>query len=282
VLGTGIMGAAMARNLLGAGHPVRVWNRTRARAEPLAGDGAIVCDTPREAAAGADAAITMLRDGPAVRGALDDGALASLRKSGGALVQMATVGIEAAEELGRVAQEAGVPYVDAPVLGTKAPAEEGKLVVLASGPDELRTRVAPLFDAVGQRTMWVGSAGGGTRLKIVVQNWIASVMEGLAETVALARATGVDPDSFLDAIEGGALGPPYARIKGRMMIDGEYPVSFPLEGMEKDVRLVLDAARSHGLEPGLAPVVLERVRLAIERGHGEDDMAAIYEGSAPR
>ena len=282
VLGTGIMGAAMARNLMGAGHAVRVWNRTRARAEPLGAAGATVCDTPGEAAADAGAAVTMLRDGPTVHGVLAHGALESLKASGGVLVQMATVGNHAAAELGRLAAEAGVPYVDAPVLGTKGPAEDGKLVVLASGPDDLRARVEPLFDAVGQRTLWLGPAGAGTRLKIVIQNWIACVMEGIAETIALARATQVDPDSFFDAIEGGPLGMPYARTKGRMMIDGEYPVSFPLEGMQKDLRLVLDAARAGGLELGLVPVVLERARRAAERGHGDDDMAALYEGSAPR
>ena len=275
VLGTGIMGAAMARNLAAAGNDVRAWNRTRARAEPLADAGVTVADTPAQATDGADAVLTMLTDAAAVEAALDGerGALAALG-AGGLVLQMSTVGVEGARQIGSLVEGTGALYVDAPVLGTRAPAEEGKLVVLASGPADARERSTPVFDAVGQRTMWVGEAGTGTRLKLVAQNWVMTVIEGLAETIALARALDVDPALFLEAIEGGPLGPAYAQIKGKMMIDGEFPPSFTLAGARKDVQLVLDAARSVDLELALAPAILERFERAIELGHGDADMAA--------
>ena len=217
----------------------------------------------------------MLTDAAAVEAALDGerGALAALG-AGGLVLQMSTVGVEGARQIGSLVEGTGALYVDAPVLGTRAPAEEGKLVVLASGPADARERSTPVFDAVGQRTMWVGEAGTGTRLKLVAQNWVMTVIEGLAETIALARALDVDPALFLEAIEGGPLGPAYAQIKGKMMIDGEFPPSFTLAGARKDVQLVLDAARSVDLELALAPAILERFERAIELGHGDADMAA--------
>lgn len=250
-------------------------NRTRERAEPLAGDGVTIAGTAAEAADGADAVLTMLTDAAAVEAALDgdDGALVSL-DAGGLVLQMSTLGVEGASRIGALAEDGGALYVDAPVLGTKGPAEEGKLIVLASGPAGARERSAPAFDAVGQRTMWLGEAGTGTRLKLVAQNWVMTVIEGLAETIALARALDIDPAQFLDAIEGGPLGPAYAQIKGKMMIGGEFPPSFTLEGARKDVRLVLDAARAADLELALAPAILERFERAIELGHGDEDMAA--------
>ena len=275
VLGTGIMGAAMACNLAAAGLDVRVWNRTRERAEPLAEAGATVTDSPAEAAEGADAVLTMLTDAGAIEAALDgeEGALATFG-AGGLLLQMSTVGVEDVGRLGGLVEGAGALYVDAPVLGTKQPAEEGKLVILGSGPAEARERAGAAFDALGQRTIWLGQAGAGTRLKLVAQSWVMTVVEGLAETIALARALDVDPARFLDPIDGGPLGPAYAQIKGKMMIDGEFPPSFTLEGARKDVRLVLEAARGADLELALAPAILERFERAIELGHGDEDMAA--------
>ncbi len=279
VLGTGIMGAAMARNLLGAGMEVRAWNRTREKAEPLAEDGATVAGSPAEAAGGADFLITMLADAAAVEGAVGEGALPALA-AGGVWLQTSTVGIEGNERLARLASERGVVYVDAPVLGTKQPAEAGQLVVLASGPDEVRGRCAPLFDVIGSKTLWLGEAGAGSRLKLVVNNWIVGLLGVLAETVALAEALGVEPSSFLEVIEGGPLGLPYAQIKGKMMIEGQFPTSFSLALARKDAGLVLDAAGAEGLRLAIAEAVAARFDEALEAGHGEEDMAAVYHAAA--
>jgi 3-hydroxyisobutyrate dehydrogenase len=279
VLGTGIMGAPMARNLLAAGFGVRAWNRTAEKAEALAGDGAEVAGTPLEAATGADAVVTMLADGAAVEAAMNgpNGALAAL--DGAPWIQMSTIGVAATERLKATAAEREAPFVDAPVLGTKQPAEEAQLVVLASGPEDEHERCTPIFDAVGRNTLWLGHAGAGSRLKMVVNLWILSSVETLGEIVGLARALDVDPESFLGAIDGGPLSMPYAEVKGRAMIDGEFPPSFELALARKDAELVLEAAAD--LELPVAQAVAVQFRRAEEMGYGEEDMAAVARVSNP-
>ncbi|MDQ4105654.1 MAG: NAD-binding protein, partial [Actinomycetota bacterium] len=174
-----------------------------------------------------------------------------------------------------------VPYVDAPVLGTKQPAEQGQLVVLASGPDEARKKCEPVFDAIGSKTLWLGEAGAGTRLKLVVNNWILGLLGALAETTSLARATGVDPNDFLETIEGGPLGLPYAQMKGRMMIQEEFPTSFSARLARKDAGLILKAANAQDLHLAIAEAVAARFDEAIDAGYGEEDMSAIFEAAKP-
>ena len=280
VLGTGIMGAAMARNLLAAGMEVRVWNRSREKAEPLADDGAQVADSPAEAAEGAGVVLTMLADADAVAEAVsgEDGALSALPDDG-VWLQMSTVGIKGHEKLARIADEYGVAYVDAPVLGTKEPAEQGQLIVLASGPEEVRDRCEPIFDAVGSKTLWLGPAGTGSRLKLVTNNWITGLLSVLAETISLAEALDVDPSQFLEVIKGGPLDVLYAQMKGQMMIEEEFPTSFSAKLARKDIGLVLEAAEASGLRLPLTEAAATHFDAAINAGHGEEDMAAIYEAA---
>lgn len=280
LLGTGIMGAAMARNLLGAGLEVRAWNRSMEKAEPLAEDGATVFEDPAEAARGADFLLTMLPDADVVGAIVGDGVLGALA-DGAVWLQMSTVGEEGNGRLARLAAGSGVAYVDAPVLGTKAPAEQGELIVLASGPEEAREKCEPVFGAVGGKTVWLGGAGEGSRLKLVLNNWIVGLLGVLAETISFARATGVDPRKFLETIEGGPLGLPYAQMKGAMMIDEEFPTSFSAKLARKDAGLVLDAAEENGLEMSVARAVAARFDEAIEAGRGEEDLAAVYEAAKP-
>jgi 3-hydroxyisobutyrate dehydrogenase len=278
VLGTGIMGAAMARNLLSAGMQVGAWNRSREKAEPLAKDGAEVADDPADAARGAEFLLTMLADADVVEEAVGDGVLPALAEDG-VWLQMSTVGEEGSDRLAELAAEHGVAYVDAPVLGTRQPAEQGQLIVLASGPEEVRERCEQVFDAVGSKTVWLGEAGDGSRLKLVVNNWIVGLLGVLAETVAFAEATGVEPARFLETIEGGPLGLPYAQMKGSMMIEEDFPTSFSANLARKDASLVLDAARAHDLRLGIAEAVTARFDEAIQAGHGDEDMAAVYKAA---
>jgi 3-hydroxyisobutyrate dehydrogenase len=270
VLGTGIMGAPMARNLAAAGHDVRAWNRSPEKAEGI--DGVEAVREIGEAVRGADAVLTMLSDAGAVEAVVRE-ALPHL--DGSVLVQMSTIGPEATTRLAEEVQ----PFVDAPVLGTKAPAEQGKLIVLASGPEDQRERLAPVFDAVGAKTLWLGEAGAGSRLKLVLNAWLLALTEGLAEAIALAEALEVDPQTFLDTIDGGPLGVPYANLKGKLMIEGDFPPSFPLELALKDARLALDAADEHGLRLGALEAVAEQMQRAVEAGHGKADMAATIHAS---
>jgi 3-hydroxyisobutyrate dehydrogenase len=282
VLGTGIMGAAMARNLLAAGMEVRVWNRTLEKAEPLAEDGARVADTPAEAAEGAGFVLTMLSDTETVEEAVtgEESPLSTLAEDG-VWLQMSTVGANGADQLAEVANEYGVTYVDAPVLGTKEPAEQGNLIVLASGPEEVQERCQTIFDAISSKTLWLEPAGQGSRLKLVTNSWLVGLLGVLAETIALAQALGVEPSRFLEAIEGSPVGAPYAHIKGQMMIDEEFPTSFSLNLARKDATLVLDAAEANGLGLIIAEAAAGRLDEAIDAGYGEEDMAAVYEAAKP-
>ena len=218
-------------------------------------------------------------------GAVLDSARAALPAlaAGATWVQMSTIGIEGTDLCERAAGEAGVEFVDAPVLGTREPAEKGELVVLASGPEAIRPRVEQLFDVLGKRTLWLGEAGQGTRAKVVINNWIVGVVGVLAETINLAEALEVDPHVFFEAVEGGTLDLPYARMKGAAMIDRQFDnPSFRLALSGKDADLALDAADSARLELPVLTAIRERLRLAEADGHGDEDMAATYWATAPR
>jgi 3-hydroxyisobutyrate dehydrogenase len=277
VLGTGAMGAPIARNLLAAGFPLTVWNRTADRAAPLVKDGARLASSAAEAAGEADIVLTMLADGAAVSEAMSgsEGALGAMRP-GSIWIQMATVGVDWTTRLLRVAEQHGVEFVDAPVSGSDGPAREGKLIVLASGPDEARASTQPLFDAIGDHTVLLGPAGQGTRMKLVLNNWLVAQVEAAAETIALAEALGLDPHLFPEAIDGAPLGSPYAVAKARAMIAGDYQPGFPLRLAFKDAGLSLDAARDRNLDLPLTTALAARWQLAIADGHQDEDVSSVF------
>jgi 3-hydroxyisobutyrate dehydrogenase len=260
------MGAPMARNLADAGHEVRAWNRSADKAQGL---GAQVAGSPAEAADGAEVVITMLADGPAVQAVLEDVELTGDQ----VWWQASTVGVEWCD---RLAQRAGgAAYVDAPVLGTRQPAEQGELTVLASGKG--RDRLEPVFGAVAAKVVDLGDTpGAGTRMKLVVNAWLVALVEGLAETIALAEGLQLDPRQFIEIIDGGPMGPPYAKLKGTAMIEREFPPSFSLALAAKDAGLVAEAAAAAGLDLPLPRVIHEQMEKAIEAGHGDEDMAATF------
>jgi 3-hydroxyisobutyrate dehydrogenase len=283
VLGAGgTMGFAIARNVARAGIPVRAWNRTLEKARPLERDGATVAPTPAAAAAGAGVVLTMLSDADAVLAGMqgEDGALSSMGAAS-VWLQMSTIGESGTEECMSLAQRHRVAFVDAPVLGTRQPAEEGQLVVMPSGPDDeqLRGRLEPIFDAVGQRTIWVGEAGMGTRLKLVTNTWLLAVVEGTAETIALAQGFGVDPEHFFQAIDGGPLDVPYMRIKARAILEGDFTPSFRLALAAKDARLAEQAAERRGLDLPLLSTIHQRMEQGVPE-HGDEDLIATYLTSA--
>jgi 3-hydroxyisobutyrate dehydrogenase len=284
VLGAGgTMGAAMARNVLRAGIGVRAWDRTREKAARLADDGAVVVDTPAGAAEGSSMLLTMLSDGEAVLNAVagERGALAATDESA-LWLQMSTIGEAATVRCAELAREHAVVFVDAPVLGTRQPAEEGKLLVMASGPDgeETRERCNAVFDAVGQRTMWVGEAGSGTRLKLVTNAWLLAVVEGGAEAIALAEGLGLDPSLLLSAVEGGPLDLPYLRVKAKAIATGNFEPSFRLALAAKDASLIEEAAQARELDLPLLATVNERLQQSAPE-YGDEDVIAVYRTIAP-
>lgn len=281
VLGTGTMGAGMAHALLRAGHDVTVWNRTQDKAEALGRDGARVATSAAEAVHDADVVVTMLSDGDATRDVMRDALPAVARDA--VWAQMGTVGVAATDALAGLARDAGVAFVDAPVSGTKAPAEKGELLVLAAGAPDLRARCRPVFDAVGTSTVWVGDRpGDATRLKLVINDWLLGVLVALGEALAFAEALGLDGRTFLDAIGGGPLDTPYAQLKGAAMVAHEYPTSFAARHALKDALLMEDAARESGLTLRSTRAAAELLRAAVDGGRGDDDFAVLHEEQRAR
>jgi 3-hydroxyisobutyrate dehydrogenase len=280
VLGAGgTMGLPMARNIAKGGIGVRAWNRSAGKAEPLAGDGAEVLESAGEAARGVDVILTILSDADAVLETMREAAEST--GDGATWLQMSTIGIEGTERCAELADQKDLVLVDAPVVGTKAPAEEGELLVLGSGPDDARERCEPIFEAIGQKTAWLGEAGSGTRMKLVINSWLVSVLEGLAETIAFAEGIGVNPATFLETLDGGAMNLPYAQMKGKMMIERSFDPSFKLSLAAKDAGLVLEAAERHDLELPLLETIKRQLDSAAEE-HGEKDMAATFLAITPR
>lgn len=275
VLGTGTMGAPMARNLLRAGFGVRVWNRTVAKAAALAADGAQPARTAAAAAANADVLITMLADGAAVEQvtAGPTGALSVLRP-GAIWIQMSTVGVQWCDRLAELADCHGVRYVDAPVSGSAGPAARGELEILASAADSARVLAEPIFDVLGRRTVWLPRRGDGSRLKLALNNWLAVLVEGMAETLTFVGALGLDPHVMLASITGGPLASEYALAKGLAMLDRDFAPGFPLRRAAKDAELALHAADQHAVHLPLTDALLPRWRAAIANSHGGDDVAS--------
>ncbi len=276
LIGTGIMGAGMAGSSAREGHDVVVWNRSPAKAEAVAdgASGITAAGSVTEAVTGADVVITALYDADAVLAVADE--LAAALAPEAVWVQTSTVGPEAAR---RIAERAPGRMLDAPVLGTRKPAEDGQLVVLASGPAPLVENARPALEAIGSRVIEVGEQPGqASALKLAANSWVALLTAGTAQALGLAKALGVEPRLFLEAIGGGAVDTPYAHIKGEAMLSGlaeDGPVSFALDGVRKDLRLMVDAAGTAGFPDDLLAAVLGAFDRASDLGHGEDDMAAV-------
>ena len=275
-LGTGIMGSGMARNAAKAGLEIVAWNRTRARAEPLTGSGIRVCDTADEAVREADVVVTMFSAGPAVEAVMlgDGGALAAM-KPDAVWMQTSTVAVDDTARFADAARAQNIAFVDAPVLGTREPAEAGELVVVAAGDAAAVDRCEAVCDAIGKRTIRFETPGDATKLKLVVNHSVIGQVGLLAETVAFGRAIGVDPAAFFDAVSNGPIESPVLKGKGKKMLDGDFePASFPLALAHKDVTLMLAAAGDDAELP-VTRAVEALYAKAEDAGAGEADMAAV-------
>jgi 3-hydroxyisobutyrate dehydrogenase len=274
VLGTGIMGAAMARNLLAAGLPTTVWDRKPAATAPLAEAGAHVAATPAEAVRGAQVVITMLPTAEVVDSVVFGDNVVPGFAEDAVWAQMGTIGIAATVEmvhrLGVMRPD--VMFVDAPVSGSKGPAETGQLLILASGPDAAEPIVRPAFSVIGRKTVWLGGAGEGSQLKLVVNAYMAILVEGVAEALALASRLGIEGKTVAEAIEGGPLDAPIADAKLHRMKTGDYEPEFPLEWAVKDVDLALASVSQNSLP--LLAALSAQWHHAVATGLGREDISA--------
>src|SRR5689334_20771008 len=274
VLGTGIMGSAMARNLLRAGLAVTVWDRSPEATAGLEREGARAAGSPAEAVRDADVVITTLPTAAVVESVMFGDHVAEAFAPGAVWAQMGTIGVEATEQTAARLEKVrpGVLFVDAPVSGSKGPAEQGQLLILASGPDAAREPLSGPFAAIGRNTVWLGAAGQGSRLKLVVNAYMSTLIEGVAEAVELARRLGIDTGQLDEAIEGGPLDAPIADAKLHKIARGDYAPEFPLQWALKDVDLALTAG-GDGLP--LLAALSRQWRAAVAAGHGREDVSAV-------
>lgn len=276
VLGTGIMGAPIALNLARKGFAVRAWNRTGGRAEALSRDGIAVFDAPAKAVTGARIVITMLKDGDSVRQTME-AASPNLVK-GVIWLQLSTVGVEAIDALAMFASGLGAVFYDAPVQGTRQPAEQGQLTILAAGPEDHRRDVNAVFDAIGKETRWLSAtAGVASRLKLALNAWVFAMTHGIAESLSIAEALGVNPELVVDVIAGGPLDSGYFRAKASATLAGNFATSFSVDNGFKDSELILSAVEAAN-GPSLDIVRAGRARFerVIAQGRGDGDIAATY------
>jgi 3-hydroxyisobutyrate dehydrogenase len=274
VIGAGIMGSAMARNLVAAGLDTRVWDRSSSVTAPLAQAGAVVAASARDAVRGAGVVITMLPTADVVEAVIFDGGVADAFEDGCVWAQMGTIGIESTLRIRDrlAAQRPSVIFVDAPVSGSKGPAEQGQLLILASGPAAAADRIDPVFDILGRKTVWLGQVGQGSVVKLVVNTYMSILIEGVAETMELADRLGISHEQLAEAIEGGPLDAPIADAKLHKIDRGDYAPEFPLEWALKDVDLAISAAGDQ--TPPLLAALSRQWHAAVAAGHGRQDVSA--------
>ena len=275
LLGIGTMGHAMAASALRAGIPTIVWDVNPAQSRDLAGNGAQVADTAVDAAARAGIVVTMVPDADAVMSiATDQGMLDALPRDA-IWVQMSTIGVAGIDRVAALvtSRRPDVTLLDAPVSGSKEPAEQGQLTIFASGPDDARSRVASLFDALGQRTVWVGALGAGSRMKLVNNTLLAFKAEGLASSIAVAHGLGLDTSSVIDALGGGPLLSPWDTAKLQRMAKDDYSSQFALALALKDAHLALETVDASRFESFAS--LAHEWEGAVDRGLGGEDLTVV-------
>ncbi len=275
VLGIGAMGHGMATSALRAGIATVVWNRSPAATQDLTALGAEVAQTPADAVRRAEIVVTMVTDTDAVISiARDQGMLAALAP-GAIWVQMSTIGVAGIERVAAMVADdrPDVTLLDAPVSGSTDPAEHGELTIFASGPEAARPRVASLFDALGQRTVWVGAVGAGSRVKLVNNTLVAFAAEAVTTSVALARRLGLETETVINALEGSAVVSPWQAAKLERIAGDEYSAQFALSLALKDVRLALQAADTDRF--AALACLADEWQQATDQGFGDQDLTVV-------
>jgi 3-hydroxyisobutyrate dehydrogenase len=282
VIGTGTMGTAMGRRLLADGLDVDVWSRHAASTAPLVELGATAYEDAADAVRDADVVITMLPTAEATGDVMFAGEALDAMSPTSVWVQMATIGVEATERLATqvLARRPGVTFVDAPVSGSRQPAENGQLLILASGPPGAAASLRPVFEVLGRATLWLGPAGGGSRMKMVLNTWLAFQTEGAAEAAALADRLGVPTPALFDALRDNPLASPYALAKLSKMVEQDFHADFSLDWALKDLDLAASEAGA-GVAP-VAEAIAERWRGLVHHGSSGLDVSAARNGLGPR
>jgi len=274
-IGLGIMGRAMAENLLKSGSSVTVYNRTRARAEEMKSLGARVADTAADAARGSDVVISMVSDPAAVRDVIlgHGGAVEGLGQ-GAVLIDCSTIDPKTTMEVSEAARSRGASFLDAPVTGSKIGAEKGELIMIVGGTPELIASVQDVFDVISKKVVIAGPTGSGVWMKLCFNTLVGQMIVGISQAVVTAKAAGLDPRVFLDLVMSGAIQSPFYAWKGGCILDRDFSTNFSTKLMRKDADLAIGAARDLGIPLIATESVRDALDRAIEAGYGEDDMCS--------
>ncbi len=275
-MGLGIMGAPMAANILKAGYPLMVYNRTAAKAEPLAQLGARVAATPKELAQDVKIIIAMVTGPEAIYELLfgDQGAATAFGPEQ-IFINMSSVSPRFTLELGRELAPTAIRFVDAPVSGTKKPAEDAQLVILAGGNRQRIQELEPLLLSMGKKVIYCGGVGQGSMMKMFINLLLGIMMEGFAEAINFGRLGGLDLEAMLEVVASGAMNAPMFQVKAANIRERKYPPAFPLKHLTKDAKFVLDTAYELGAPAPAGQMLLHLCRTGVAQGWGDEDISAI-------
>jgi len=275
-IGLGLMGKPMAGNLLRVGFPVVVWNRTKSRADELLSEGAKWGASPRETAAQADALITIVSDPPAIEQVLwgADGALAGLRR-GSTVIDSSTVSPDLARRAAAACNEKGADYLDAPVTGGDWGAKKGELVFMIGGRPEVFERVKAVFEAMGKKFFLLGPNGAGQTVKLAMNLILALEVQALAEALALVAKAGVPGEKLVEVMQSSMARAGVLDVKAPSMLKNEFPASFPLRLMHKDIRLAIELAKKEGITLPAAAAAFATYSAVKDASKDDPDYAAV-------
>ena len=276
-IGMGIMGSRMAGNLQKAGYDLTVHNRTKEKAQDLLNKGAVWAASPAETAAKADIVFTMLANPDAVEASVfgDNGLLDGLSENS-LWVDCSTVNPSYSKKLAKAAAEKGVRFLDAPVAGSKIPAENGELVFLVGGREEDLEEVRPMLEVMGKSVQYQGTHGSGISMKMLINLTLGQAMAAFSEAVTLGKAMGLDETKVVETLLNGATAAPFLQGKKDKILNDDYSAEFPLEHMQKDLHLVAQSAYENGVSLPVANMTKELYGLAKQTGKGELDFSAVY------
>lgn len=274
-LGLGIMGVAMARNLMKAGYSVTVWNRSPDKCKELEGEGASVAGSAADCVAASDITVAMLADPAAALAVARDAA--SGLAAGKGYVDASTVDAGTAQQVSQIVKEAGSSYLEAPVSGSKQPAEQGTLIFLCGGDQALFDKAGPLLDVMGKAKLFLGNVGNGANMKLVVNMIMGAFMVSSAEGLELAKGVGLKEEDLIEVVNMAAIATPMFKLKAPSMVQGKYPTAFPLKHQQKDMRLALEAAEQSGIMLPVAAAANDMYKKAMDGGRGDEDFSAVKE-----
>jgi 2-hydroxy-3-oxopropionate reductase len=276
LIGLGLMGAPMGANLLKAGFPLTVWNRTAEKSQKLAAQGASVAKSPQDAASQVDVLFTIVSDPPALEEVLwgNQGALAGLKK-GSVLIDSSTVSPVLARRISKACADQSVDFLDAPVTGGTWGAEKGELIFMVGGKKEVLDRVEPILQAVGKRFFLLGPNGSGQTVKLAMNLILALEVQALAEGLELVTSSGVEPAKLVEVLQSSMGRAAVLDVKAPFMIKRDFTPSFPLRLMHKDIRLAMELAKENGIELPAGAAAYQAYSAVKAAAKSDVDYAAI-------